>query len=534
MLNRSIGLKLGTGAILLSALSFSIWVACLVLSATPENRIQFVPDDAFYYLTLARNFATQGRWTFDSGISLTSGFHPLYAYFLAALYRTLRPAAEQFVLLSVLFSYLLILPSYAMSAVFAYRARNLVPALLLLVFMLSRNVSLNSIAGVEWTSAILFSSLYCTLFALLSGSESRAANGLLFGCALLGTLARSDCGLLHAGVVVGALANWLATRERRPLVRAAAGFGGAVLGVFVVSAHGYLISGEVLQSSARMKALWLHVYGPSFGPIVRTMLALFGSRSNSVAAVATAALGCLALALGAHRFLTIFSRRRPSRPHPSPSLGNNVNSGIRILWLGCVIAIAGYVLLYSLNPAALQNWYSANLVVPLFLAVALPLANGEPSRPAVIVATVLLATLGITQARRAISFSRTPEWPHQVFMYRAGNELRTPRFARGVGSWNAGIIGYYQGGTVVNIDGLVNNDIYPYAVRNALPEYIDAKAIVELVDFEVMLSGADYRKRGGYDRPDFLARLEPERVFGGTPPGQNQLTLYRVLPRPKP
>ena len=33
-----------------------------------------------------------------------------------------------------------------------------------------------------------------------------------------------------------------------------------------------------------------------------------------------------------------------------------------------------------------------------------------------------------------------------------------------VGSWNAGIIGYYQGGDVINLDGLVNNEVYPYMV----------------------------------------------------------------------
>ena len=42
------------------------------LATHPDLAITDIPDDAFYYLRLASNFAHSGQWTFD-GTSPTSG-----------------------------------------------------------------------------------------------------------------------------------------------------------------------------------------------------------------------------------------------------------------------------------------------------------------------------------------------------------------------------------------------------------------------------------------------------------------------------
>jgi hypothetical protein len=55
---------------------------------------------------------------------------------------------------------------------------------------------------------------------------------------------------------------------------------------------------------------------------------------------------------------------------------------------------------------------------------------------------------------------------------RAGRDLSQRALDGKVGAWNAGIIGYYQGGTVINLDGLVNDGIYPWVVRNDLAGYL--------------------------------------------------------------
>ena len=60
------------------------------LMGLAENRlIDHIPDDAFFYLQTARTFARTGRWSFD-GVEPASGFHVLWGYLLAGLYRV-RP-----------------------------------------------------------------------------------------------------------------------------------------------------------------------------------------------------------------------------------------------------------------------------------------------------------------------------------------------------------------------------------------------------------------------------------------------------------
>jgi len=128
----------------------------------------------------------------------------------------------------------------------------------------------------------------------------------------------------------------------------------------------------------------------------------------------------------------------------------------------------------------------------------------------------------------SVAFFSDSEWPHQKYMYLRGLYLHQNGFDEGVGSWNAGIIGYYQGGTVINLDGLVNNDVYRYAATNDLPSYIDKKSIRYLMDFERMLSDKNRRRRGGYDDPRFLERIETIRVFDDRKTGWKRLTLYEV------
>ncbi|MFN7825259.1 MAG: hypothetical protein ACK5P6_07855, partial [Pseudobdellovibrionaceae bacterium] len=65
---------------------FCLGKAILAVAFGTEHLVQVVPDDAFYYLQLAKNFAHTGQWTLD-GIHPATGFHPLYAYFLVGLFK---------------------------------------------------------------------------------------------------------------------------------------------------------------------------------------------------------------------------------------------------------------------------------------------------------------------------------------------------------------------------------------------------------------------------------------------------------------
>ena len=80
----------------------------------------------------------------------------------------------------------------------------------------------------------------------------------------------------------------------------------------------------------------------------------------------------------------------------------------------------------------------------------------------------------------------------------------------------------------LNLDGLVNDDIYYYAVNNSLPSYLEEKDIQYVVDFQLMFTPR-FRQRGGYDNPIFLQKLKPVITFdqGQFPPWQF-LTVYKI------
>ena len=68
-----------------------------------------------------------------------------------------------------------------------------------------------------------------------------------------------------------------------------------------------------------------------------------------------------------------------------------------------------------------------------------------------------------------------------------------------IGAWNSGIMGYFTNQTIVNLDGLVNNDIYPFIKDNKLYDYINERELKYLVDFDFVLKTKSNRVSGGYD-----------------------------------
>ena len=60
-----------------------------LFAASDSVFVQFVPDNAFYELQLARHFVSTGKWSFDRGISSTTGFHLLNVYLMSCFPRSL-------------------------------------------------------------------------------------------------------------------------------------------------------------------------------------------------------------------------------------------------------------------------------------------------------------------------------------------------------------------------------------------------------------------------------------------------------------
>ncbi|MBI2423447.1 MAG: hypothetical protein HYV27_11520 [Candidatus Hydrogenedentes bacterium] len=494
------------------------------LAGSPLSRIGLLPDDAFYYLGLARSFAVDGVWSFDSGVSTTSGFHPLHAYVLAALYAALQPGTEAFVLLGMLVTVAAGLPALALGTSYTIRTNRIAPAMLFLILMLSRNVSMNLVSAMEWSWVVSLAGVYLMLSGGIAGGRHRRLAVALFCCGLAGSLARADFGLLPASILAAA---WLCLRAEhgwKPVLCAASGVAGAASGVLLLFVHNFAFTGEAVQSSARMKQLWMEQYGPTARPIMNQVFALFGDKTL-VTETLVSALIPISIWVGV---AWVRQRRQGTAENSGATPWRDDAS--RLLWTGSALSTAGYIVLYALNPVSVQLWYTANLVAPLFLMIALPAAHLRTRTP---LGTAAIAILGLLCARQMLAGSAPrsdPEWPYQRAAYDAAQYLKEAKLPGHVGSWNAGILGYFEGGHIVNLDGLVNNDIYSYAREMRLAAYVDAVPITYICDFETMLSNPQKVRRGGYDGPAFLSRLEPIHYFDTPESVQGRLVLYRLNP----
>jgi hypothetical protein len=57
-----------------------------------------------------------------------------------------------------------------------------------------------------------------------------------------------------------------------------------------------------------------------------------------------------------------------------------------------------------------------------------------------------------------------------------------------IGAWNAGILAYFSGHTVVNLDGVINDDVIPFLESATLSDYLRTRDITLLVDIDAQIS----------------------------------------------
>lgn len=493
-----------------------------MLAAPDWIQVQYTPDDAYYYLVLARNFTELGSWTFDSGQTLTTGFHPLHAYLLAMVSIITQPDPGQFVQLGLLLSAAITMLAVGSGLLVAYRLREPIVVLVLALVASSQNVVFNSVSIVEWPLVVLISGLYfiCLYRGLRTGHRRSVV--LLFLLGVAGSLARSDFGLLPLSMFLATVYVGRLSRSYAGVRPALAGLLGATTGVAAVLAHNYLFTGQFLPSSALVKAHWA-TFIPDIVPVISTFSPdlLRITSPGSKRAIVWVAVPLL-LALGVRLSRSCRSELAPLLTASSPAV---------VMLLGSSVTVIGYGYLYS-RSAAIQPWYSSNTVIATLVVVTIVLLWLSRLLGRHIIALGLLVILlqpVLLNIRQLypLGGSAAP-WPHQSAMLAAGKYLAEAEPAGLVGSWNAGIIGYYQGGDVINLDGLVNNEVYPYMVENRLNEYIAQKGIRYVVDFALMFDSRMMRERGGY--ADAVLPRKPLVVYPD-PPHSGEwlgLTLYAL------
>lgn len=510
---------------LVAALVSSVgFLRLLILWLKPDGRlVTHIPDDAFYYLVPARNFALHGRWSFD-GVEPATGFHLLWGYCLALLFK--------------------VNPSLSFHAIFAIAGSIQVASLAVAAFLLTRTAVRLFGRGAGWGIAAVFlsasilvqggwlmeSAFVIAVTACIVDRLSRlnldGSIPVLAGYALLGwllELARSDSGLLASFLLLMHLVLWRRKAVDRSMPLAASFvLVGAVVGVITILLHTHAVSGGWVQASARQKLFWSSIAGRgSLRAVAGTPLSVLQPLHNAVphysrskhllyvSSVAGHLIGYLVtlLVLGG----AFFAWRRSSQ----------LARGM-LLTLG--LLVLAYCVFYQYD-GALFDWYVSNFAVALALAAAAAAAWYMPRTPRLTSAMVVfLAIAGFT-------CSLVPNGPWQESMYRAGIYLRDHPLPGAQGAFNSGIVGFFAEHPVVNLDGLVNDRILPYSVQGRLAEYMANRNVTYIFDSPYMLHNPLMQRRGGYADGKLLGCLRDSKDTFADDPNNNwegsRIHLYR-------
>jgi hypothetical protein len=427
-------------------------------------------DDAFYYLQVARNVAGGAGFTFD-GIHATNGFHPLWLFILVGIQAVLDEPWSVVRAVGLVQAGLVAGCGVLLFRTLASRLGRgpaAVAALVLGALPGSRQILW---CGMESSLLLLLLVVvWRRWLALPAAAGPRDWVGLGIACALAAS-ARLEA-LLALPVIVALGCPRLRAR-RTSLVALSVPL--AVAGAFYLAwnriAFGTWlpISGMVKAHVARaVEGSWWEpwVRLPWIGREVVCRLAGAGDLQQCPAPVVALYLAGEAVLLA----LCLLGWR-------------SIATRVREAGLAFPVLTAALLTLADVWAVRyLAPWYRG----PILLCTALAAALVAHELPRVRVA--LLALLFALAAGRSVLHVAAPREPASTYAYhrvRAAEWLgRNAQAADRIGSWNAGMLGYFSGRHVVNLDGLVNDVGYFRRVIQGkdLAGYLESERVVFLAD----------------------------------------------------
>jgi 4-amino-4-deoxy-L-arabinose transferase-like glycosyltransferase len=453
-------------------------------------------DDAFYFFQIARNLATGRNVTFD-GETLTNGFHPLWLLLVTPLHGLSDDPVFVLHAALTLAALLAVGTTLLIHASVAMLTGNRAAALLAAAFYgLHPYLVVESVNGLETALALftLATSLWLFLrLALRRNAPTPGASVRLGLCAGLMMLSRTDLVFVLPPILLCLLVRW---RWRPPLVT------GAVATAVVMPwliwnlvSFGTIVQVSSLALAEPIQQDWLAEHGDTLARRVqrgwqitadafgdRLVHYYFVPRGGSRLPLLLAAAALLAsLPLAPRASARAFLRRVGLVMIPGAGIVLTLlyHSAVRWWlreWYFAPMALLGALLL-GLAVAYLGDWLADSRLAA---------RRGPAAGLYAGVAAVLFAALGPHQAERWETHS-----PHRFNQLEAARWVadHTRPGAR-IGSFNAGILGYFSERTVVNLDGVVNADAYQAGRDGRLMEYVVSRRIDYLVDLRGTLGQA--------------------------------------------
>ncbi len=451
-----------------------------------------IHDDAFYYFQIAHNLAEGKFSTFDGGITRTNGYHPLWLFLITPFYWVFDKETALFAIKA--FEIMLVAGGVALVAAAARLARLPWYLMFAALPMLYQQGVL--IKGMEAAAALFMLGLFILTVCLFARSPARWQWPLAAVAFALPWVRLEYIAISLAATAALCLVEWLG-QERAPgaplgeragsarSVKALVPFLAAGTGILVYFAYNKLVFGGIVPVSGATKAAWSQFRWEGEGGYSLTqnfwgilqvpvfdyelLVALeicaylllvwrFSRRFRSQEdwLLLTFLVGVFGLAAGhlakfAQTVLTI---------HPSlgPWLWYFIPA---YLMMALIVPVRCYVAIYFIRRfIGSKSQYATNI-----LSMGIVLAG----------AAFLLAKTDFAASFRWVEASRNStrvasEWTDAVY---GGTQLMNHVLPEDslVGSWEAGIIGYFSRFPVVNLDGLVNSYDYFHGTNVARDGY---------------------------------------------------------------
>lgn len=450
-----------------------------------------LPDDAFYYFTIARNIAHGNGITFD-GSSPTNGFHPLWMGAIVPFWGVLPDGVlpiRGVLLLCGLLDLATIIIFYRLGVLLGWR-RSLrwgVPAVhAVSPFLIAHFGTMN---GLETSATVmLLSSLLYFYVRLLRSNNPGDWKWLAIAIGLV-LLARVDSLFVIAPLL---LYLFWSLRPRWRQSCWVAMIPAALLAPWIL--WSLATFGTIQQSSGRalefMAAQFLWSDSPSvwewcsrvadnLTAVLRTIpIPFLGKPLLLFCWVAGAAMvGWWVLSI------------RRSKPQ-SDSGGGAFNS-VRLV----AVLVAGvllFVVAHTIYGGVMRSWY-CTLLYPFIIVVvgivfnhvlhrrALGRARAwHPAIPAIAVAGLI--GLGFWNGWNREG-GENLKYRGAITLQQRIESMPAPLRPTAIGAWNAGVVGYFLPGvSVLNLDGVLSHHAIDAAAKERLAEYARANNITLLID----------------------------------------------------
>lgn len=445
---------------------------------------KLLADDAFYYLSIARNAASGWVISFD-GLSQTNGFHPVLLILEVFLFKLL-PESQQSGILPVIVVLLIILLTDSITAWFLYRicaSMKMEIAGIFAVFLwfFHSDVWSISFTGVECSLVALFITLSLHRFIVLQNVH-RLKDYLLLGLFLsFVMLSRTDSFVFAASIFIMLTINACWRKKEAHLLAKLSLLSGPpmlLLGTWFL--WNISVFGRVSQDSGRTLFYIYHQLMNPSGTNEYLLLSL-----EKLQDIVTFYCGFWGNGyIGCVIWLVIIglAYRKIKASHDS----------FKVSFIPQIFHFLFIVSFYACIFWHIQKWY---LFSPLPLLVLLSsIALEEILRRLIemkqpIFRAFSIFSLGtilmVFLAHQNLSQWQRGNYPWQRVCLGVADFFEGPGFSDGrVGALNAGLLGYLLPNRVVNLDGVVNPEILPVLKKKTWATYVSTKKITFIADFE--------------------------------------------------